>query len=244
MIDAAPARTSIASVIESRSEHSPRRRAGRDSDRLVGTLVHRLLQRFGLGGPPVPKAVHEAATRLVRREEIDESGDVDALVEAAVSTYTAICARDDLRALYLAGKKLHEVPFTMAVDGRFFGGRVVSGTHARSVEAVRDGKADIASIDCVSFAGLRKYSPAVTRGIQVIGYSDPYPGLPLITSQQTSDAGLATLRAALAHAMLDTGLSETRKALFIGGFEAIELPAYQVCIEMRDRAVSLGCPSL
>jgi ATP-dependent exoDNAse (exonuclease V) beta subunit len=86
--------------------------------------VHRLLQRFGLAGSPVPKAVRDAATRLVRREEIDESGDVDALVDAAVSTYTAICARDDLRALYVSGKKLHEVPFTMVVDGRFLRGTV------------------------------------------------------------------------------------------------------------------------
>ena len=62
--------------------------------------------------------------RLVRREEIDESADVDALVDAAVSTYTAVCARDDLRALYMSGKKLHEVPFTMAVDGRILRGTV------------------------------------------------------------------------------------------------------------------------
>jgi ATP-dependent helicase/nuclease subunit A len=124
LLDAAPARTSIASAIESDTEHGPRRREGRESDRLVGTLVHRLLQRFGLAAPPVPKAVREAATRLVRHEEIDESGDVDALVEAALSAYTAICGRDDLRALYMSGKKLHEVPFTMAVDGRLLRGTV------------------------------------------------------------------------------------------------------------------------
>jgi ATP-dependent exoDNAse (exonuclease V) beta subunit len=94
------------------------RRAGQESDRLVGTLVHRLLQRFGLA-EPAAQPVHEAAARLVRREEIDESGDASALVEAAVVTYTAICARDDVRALYMSGRKLYEVPFTMAANGRF-----------------------------------------------------------------------------------------------------------------------------
>jgi hypothetical protein len=86
--------------------------------------VHRLLQQFGLAGPPEPTSVRDVAMRLVRRDEIDESGDVEALVEAAVSTYSAICARDDVRALYMSGKKLHEVPFTMAVDGRFLRGTV------------------------------------------------------------------------------------------------------------------------
>jgi ATP-dependent exoDNAse (exonuclease V) beta subunit len=85
--------------------------------------VHRLLQRFGLAEPEA-QLLHETASRLVRREEIDESGDVRALVETAVVTYTAICARDDVRALYMSGKKLHEVPFTMAVDGRFLRGSV------------------------------------------------------------------------------------------------------------------------
>jgi ATP-dependent exoDNAse (exonuclease V) beta subunit len=85
--------------------------------------VHRLLQRFGLAEASVPP-VREVAARLVRQEEIDESGDVGALVEAAVSTYTALCARDDVRALYMSGTKLHEVPFTMVVDGRFLRGTV------------------------------------------------------------------------------------------------------------------------
>ena len=123
LVDAALPRTSIAAAIASAGEYGPLRRAGQESDRLVGTLVHRLLQRFGLAEASVPP-VREVAARLIRQEEIDESGDVGALVEAAVSTYTAICARDDMRALYVSGRKLHEVPFTMVVDGRFLRGTV------------------------------------------------------------------------------------------------------------------------
>jgi ATP-dependent helicase/nuclease subunit A len=123
LVDAALPRASIAAAIAPVGEYAPLRRAGQESDRLVGTLVHRLLQRFGLAEASVPP-VREVAARLVRQEEIDESGDVDALVEAAVSTYTAIRARDDVRALYMSGKKLHEVPFTMVIDGRFLRGTV------------------------------------------------------------------------------------------------------------------------
>ena len=132
----------------------------------------------------------------------------------------------------------------LAQQGKFFGDRVEGGSHRKSVELVRDGLADIASIDCVSLAALEKYSPEVTRGIRALGYSDPYPGLPLITAAQTSDAVLASLRSALAQAMHDPALGATREALFIEGFEPVELSAYQVCTTMRDRAYALGCRSL
>ncbi len=132
----------------------------------------------------------------------------------------------------------------LAQHGAFFANRLETGSHRGSVEAVRDGLADIASIDCVTLAGFEKYSPDVTRGIRVLGYSDPYPGLPLITAAQTGDATVAALRAALQHAMQDPVLGATRAALFIGGFEPVELSAYQVCIDMRDRALALDCPSL
>ena len=132
----------------------------------------------------------------------------------------------------------------LSEQARFFGKAVQSGSHRKSVEMVRDGLADIASIDCISLAEFERYSPEVTRGIRVLSQSDLYPGLPLITSAQTSDATLATLRAALANVMHDPALTATREALFIKGFEPVGLSAYQVCVDMRDRALALGCPTL
>ena len=44
--------------------------------------------------------------------------------------------------------------------------------------------------------------------------------------------------------MHDPALGATREALFIDGFEPVDLSAYQVCIDMRDRALALGCPTL
>lgn len=132
----------------------------------------------------------------------------------------------------------------LAVGGKFFAHRLETGTHGKSVEAVRDGRADIASVDCVSLAGLHKVSPHITQGIRVIAYSHPYPGLPLITSLHTSEASLAALRAALSDAMLDPDLRTVLPDLFIDGFEPVELPAYQMCTDMRDRALALDCPAL
>ncbi len=132
----------------------------------------------------------------------------------------------------------------LAVGGSFFGGRLATGAHHRSVAAVRDRLADIASIDCVSLACLARYSPELTRHIRVLDQSPPYPGLPLVTAAGTSDATLATLRAALQQLVLDPALAQVREDLFITGFEALDYPAYQVCLDMRDQALALGCATL
>jgi RecB family exonuclease len=86
--------------------------------------VHRLLQRAGVGELATSDATPERAARLLRHDEIEESDDVDALIHAAVDAYAAICAREDVRMLYAAGRTLHEVPFTMTIDGRILRGTV------------------------------------------------------------------------------------------------------------------------
>ena len=90
---------------------------GRESDRLVGTFVHRLLERFGLDpGTEVDRA---AASRLRRHEETDGPW-----LDEAIDAYRAILQRGEIRALYLAGARVHEVPFTMRVDGSIVRGTI------------------------------------------------------------------------------------------------------------------------
>ncbi|MBI2828804.1 MAG: UvrD-helicase domain-containing protein [Acidobacteria bacterium] len=89
------------------------------SDRVVGTLVHRLLQRFGFDMAGDTKGTRENALRLLRLEEMAAASAERTpaeLADAAVDIYRAICGRSDVRALYLAGDRLHEVPFTMRLD--------------------------------------------------------------------------------------------------------------------------------
>jgi ATP-dependent helicase/nuclease subunit A len=122
--DHAAIRTSIVSVIGALNETGMAPRPAHGSDRLVGTLVHRLLQRDGFGELASADAMRRRASRLLRHDEIDDSDDVDALVNAAVDAYAVICAREDVRLLYAAGRTLHEVPFTMTIDGRILRGTV------------------------------------------------------------------------------------------------------------------------
>jgi ABC-type phosphate/phosphonate transport system substrate-binding protein len=112
------------------------------------------------------------------------------------------------------------------------------------VELVRDGLADVASIDAVTWAGLARHQPEVTHGLRVIAMSDAYPGLPLITASRTGEPLLVALRAALSAAMRDPALAASRRDLFIEGFEPIAPAAYQTCLDMRDAARALGCEVL
>jgi hypothetical protein len=122
LFDLAPVRASVASVVEA-SGTTVIRGSAPASDRLVGTIVHRLLQRVGFTDL-TSLDIREAASRVVRQHDIDESDDVDAILDAAVAAYAAICARPDVRVLYAAGRPIHEVPFTMKIDGQVVRGTV------------------------------------------------------------------------------------------------------------------------
>jgi ATP-dependent exoDNAse (exonuclease V) beta subunit len=121
LIDGAPARLSVASVLSPATKSVGREHAG--FGRLVGTLVHRLLQRLGIDVRD-PHAVREVALRLIRAEELDHPDNALQIAEAAVDAYQSACARDDVRALYQSGRALHEVPFTMSLNGRIVRGTI------------------------------------------------------------------------------------------------------------------------
>ena len=121
LIDSAAARTSIAALID--GTRAARQFTTPLSDRLVGTLVHRLLERIGFSALALD-AVRALASRLLRPDERDDIGDLEAMLDAAAASYASICSRDEVRALYSAGRRLHEVPFTMAVDGCVLRGTV------------------------------------------------------------------------------------------------------------------------
>jgi len=132
----------------------------------------------------------------------------------------------------------------LAVRGRFFGPAFESGAHRRSLDFVRDGHADVAAIDCVSFALLRRYEPAAVEGLRVLARTDLSPGLPLITARATSGPDLERIRHALERAVFEPDLAEAREALLIAGFERLSRADYAATATMRDAAIATGYPEL
>jgi ABC-type phosphate/phosphonate transport system substrate-binding protein len=96
-----------------------------------------------------------------------------------------------------------------------------TGSHAASVDAVRVGVADVASIDAVSWAHLG------ARGLFVIGRGPLVPCLPVVTARSSSPAMVAELRAAFATAVADPMLAGACASLKIRGFAPRDLADYK-----------------
>jgi ATP-dependent helicase/nuclease subunit A len=102
---------------------------GGASNRLVGTLVHRLFQRLGVDGDAdaaraCVRGVLEQGVLRMNAVDAEVFREGDKTAEAAVAAYLAMSKRDDLRHLYSSGAALHEVPFTMRVGGEWVRGTI------------------------------------------------------------------------------------------------------------------------
>ena len=128
----------------------------------------------------------------------------------------------------------------LAVKGRFFASALETGGHGASVAAVREGRADLAAIDCVTYAALARYTPQATQGLCIVATTEAYPGLPLITAKGTSAAEIALLQNALRGLLTSAEAAPTLQALNIVGFEVPQASIYQRCVDMRESALALG----
>jgi ABC-type phosphate/phosphonate transport system substrate-binding protein len=117
---------------------------------------------------------------------------------------------------------------------------VETGGHRKSVAAVREGRADVAAIDCVTYAQLQEVAPQEVAPLRVIARSASAPALPYVTRRDVSPEDLERLRAGLRAATLDPELSDARSALLIAGVEIMPLEAYDRMLEMEREADRAG----
>jgi ABC-type phosphate/phosphonate transport system substrate-binding protein len=78
-----------------------------------------------------------------------------------------------------------------------FSSRSESGGHRGSIVAVAEGRADIAAIDCESWALAQRFEPAA-REVVVIGWTSRRKGLPFITARTTPEKTVRAMREAIA----------------------------------------------
>jgi ABC-type phosphate/phosphonate transport system substrate-binding protein len=129
-------------------------------------------------------------------------------------------------------------------NGRFFGRVIQSGRHEASIRAVADGTADVATVDCVTWACLQRYRPASVERLRVLGMTQEMPALPFITARSANAERLRRMRAALARAIADPALARVREALFLSDIVALPENAYLAIDRMEEGAVALGYPQL
>jgi ABC-type phosphate/phosphonate transport system substrate-binding protein len=144
-----------------------------------------------------------------------------------------------------SGMNLLRASIACLADGkRFFESIVLSGSHRRSVQMVASGNADVAAVDCVSFAHFRRLYPLFVAPLRILSWTPPSPSLPFITAAATSDTTLQRLRSSLAAVIADRAMDAVRSRLFIDGFDLEPTSGFSEVLRLERGAAQLGYPKL
>ncbi len=127
---------------------------------------------------------------------------------------------------------------------RFFSAVITTGSHAESATVVAEGRADLASLDCVTWALLQRLRPVLAAELTVLAWTPRSPGLPLVTSRLTCHAVFVALQAALSEVIDDPMLASARRELLLEGFEPLAPSHYTGLLHYEQMATDLGYPQL
>lgn len=130
----------------------------------------------------------------------------------------------------------------LARGGRFFSAVVKTGSHLNALHAIKEGRADIAAIDCVTLAFARDHLPEVTHDLHVLAYTRSAPGLPFIASRSLEPETLGLLAPTLADIVASRPALLAR--LRLRGLATISSDAYRAILDMEDGALRAGYPKL
>ena len=136
LVDSLPARGRVsASGLDSGSGEGLGASEPRTDARLVGILVHRLIDRMGMTAMPSADPERVAAS-LLRRDERLGAADSAGVVVQAARRYQALVSRSDVAARAAVGRGWHEVPISTREDGVVLRGAidtVILGEGGRAV---------------------------------------------------------------------------------------------------------------
>lgn len=128
--------------------------------------------------------------------------------------------------------------------GRFFCEVRVSGSHTASVAEVATGAADVASIDCVTYALLQRYRPAALDGTRVLCFSERAPAIPYVVRSDLEAPLRETLTVALEEVFEQPAVRRLAQAFFIDGVERVPLAEYERIAEFERYAELMGYAEL
>ena len=132
----------------------------------------------------------------------------------------------------------------LAQNQTFFADVTITGSHEASALAVAGGSADVAAIDCVTWAHLQRFRPETAKHLRVLMWTVRSPGLPFITSARTDAATHAALRRALDAVARDPALRDVRGELMLDGFNALPASQYHAVLYLEQIAAAQGYPRL
>ena len=103
---------------------------------------------------------------------------------------------------------------------------LTTGGHVLSMQAIAEGRAQVASIDAVSFQCVIDSDPMLAARMHVIGHGPLVPSLPLVMSTALA-ARRDEVRSAFAAAVADPAMAATCATLRIRGFVPFGLEDYE-----------------
>jgi len=132
----------------------------------------------------------------------------------------------------------------LAGEASFFGAGLETGAHLASAKAVAAGEADIAAIDCVTWALAQRWAPEAVAGLRRIGWTPAAPALPFITAGGQEDAVVQALQDTLYAALASPTLAEARSALMLADVAVLREEAYSTIPAMEVAAEAAEQPAL
>ena len=129
-------------------------------------------------------------------------------------------------------------------EGRFFSKVRVSGSHVASLEMLRNREADVASIDCVTYALLESYRPQALSGTHMLGWTDRASAIPYVTRADADDDTVARMRSALHDVFANPDFRTTRQALYLKSLEVLPVQVYEEITGLQAFAARTGYPVL
>lgn len=122
----------------------------------------------------------------------------------------------------------------------FFQSVTVTGSHAESVEAIRDDHIDVASIDSVTLALLQDHDPALQDAVRILAWTEATPALPFVSSLATPPDILSKLRDALAAVCGDPDHKVVLDRLRLTGISLLAEGDYAIVRDLDRKAEMLG----
>lgn len=128
---------------------------------------------------------------------------------------------------------------TQITRDRFFASIEVSGAHAASIDWLRAGRADVAAIDCITWALVSRHRPAALDGLTVIERSPLAPSPPLV-SHLGNAHHVHPLRAALRNFFADDATRPEREGVLWEGFEVLGQSVYAALVPAHEDVAGFG----
>jgi ABC-type phosphate/phosphonate transport system substrate-binding protein len=112
------------------------------------------------------------------------------------------------------------------------------------LDAVIDGRADVAPVDSYLLDLWRRHLPEVADRVRVVATTEPAPIPPLVASPGIDDATCERVIGALTAAHRAPEIADTLGAVLISRFEPVTAEAFDVFLERRRVAERAGYPVL